>query len=95
MPTVRTQEAAIGDLIADAMRSDTDADIAITNGGGIRGGRIYPPGSTITRRDMMAELPFRNHVAVLEISGSAIRGALENGFSLCRDLPDASRRYRG
>ena len=81
-PTVRTQEAAIGDLIADAMRSATGADIAITNGGGIRGGRIYPPGSNITRRDIMSELVFRNHVAVLEISGKAIRGALENGFSL-------------
>ena len=54
-PTVRTQEAAIGDLIADAMRSATGADIAITNGGGIRGGRIHPPGPNITRRDIMSE----------------------------------------
>lgn len=88
--TVRTQEAAIGDLIADAMRAGTKADIAITNGGGIRGARIYPPGTTITRRDMMAELPFRNTIALLEISGRAIRAGLENGFSA---LPRAAGRF--
>jgi 2',3'-cyclic-nucleotide 2'-phosphodiesterase (5'-nucleotidase family) len=88
--TVRTQEAAIGDLIADAMRAETNADIAITNGGGIRGGRIYPPGTTITRRDMMAELPFRNTIALLEISGRAIRAGLENGFSA---LPRLAGRF--
>ena len=37
--TVRTREAAIGALIADAMRESTDAEAAVTNGGGIRGGR--------------------------------------------------------
>ncbi|MGV3633023.1 MAG: bifunctional metallophosphatase/5'-nucleotidase [Pseudorhodoplanes sp.] len=88
--TVRTQEAAIGDLIADAMRAGTKADIAITNGGGIRGARIYPPGTTITRRDMMGELPFRNTIALLEISGRAIRAGLENGFSA---LPRAAGRF--
>jgi 2',3'-cyclic-nucleotide 2'-phosphodiesterase (5'-nucleotidase family) len=41
--TVRTREAAIGDLVADAMRASTHADAAVTNGGGIRGGKIYPP----------------------------------------------------
>lgn len=88
--TVRSQEAAIGDLIADAMRIGSDADIAITNGGGIRGGRIYPAGSTITRRDIMAELPFGNHVAVLEVLGKAVRAGLENGFSI---LPRAAGRF--
>ena len=38
--TVRTGEAAIGNLIADAMRDGVDADIAIANGGAIDKGRI-------------------------------------------------------
>ena len=42
--TVRTREAAIGNLIADAMRAATHADVAIMNGGGIRGGKIYRAG---------------------------------------------------
>jgi 5'-nucleotidase / UDP-sugar diphosphatase len=56
--TVRTREAAIGDLIADAMRWSAQTDVAVTNGGGIRSDKIYPPGTTITRRDILAELPF-------------------------------------
>jgi 2',3'-cyclic-nucleotide 2'-phosphodiesterase (5'-nucleotidase family) len=79
--TVRTREAAIGNLIADAMRASTKADVAITNGGGIRSGRVYPPGSTITRRDVLAELPFDNRIVVLETPGAEIKAALENGLS--------------
>ncbi len=43
--TVRGREAAIGNLIADAMRERTRADAAIMNGGGIRGGKVYEPGT--------------------------------------------------
>ena len=42
--TVRTHEAAIGNLIADAMRVAAKADAAMMNGGGIRAGKVYPPG---------------------------------------------------
>src|SRR5262249_3397646 len=58
--TVRTREAAIGNLFADAMRVAARADAAIMNGGGIRAGKLYPPGSTITPRDILPELPFSN-----------------------------------
>jgi 2',3'-cyclic-nucleotide 2'-phosphodiesterase (5'-nucleotidase family) len=88
--TVRSQEAAIGNLIADAIRAEADAEIAITNGGGIRSGRVYPAGSTITRRDVMAELPFNNHIAVLELTGKSVRAAIENGVSY---LPRAAGRF--
>ena len=72
--TVRTREAAIGNLIADAMRASTSADVAIMNGGGIRGGKVYPPGTAITRRDVLAELPFGNRVVTIEISGADAQG---------------------
>lgn len=88
--TMRTGEAAIGNLFADAIRTTTDSDVALTNGGGIRGEKIYAPGSAITRRDILAEFPFGNHVAVLDISGKALRAALENGISR---LPDAAGRF--
>jgi 5'-nucleotidase/UDP-sugar diphosphatase len=88
--TVRTGEAAIGDLFADAIRATTGADIAITNGGGIRGEKVYPPGSAITRRDVLAEFPFGNHVALIDISGKALRAALENGISR---MPDSAGRF--
>ncbi len=79
--TVRSQEAAIGDLIADAMRGANGADVAITNGGGIRGNKQYPAGTALTRRDVFTELPFGNVTVVTQLSGQAIHDALENGFS--------------
>ncbi len=78
---VRTREAAIGNLVADAMRSAVDADVALTNGGGIRANKVYPPGTTLTRRDVLSELPFGNKTVLLEVSGADLRAALENGFS--------------
>ena len=78
---VRAQEAAIGNLIADATREGVDADIAIANGGGIRAKKIYAPGSIITRRDILTELPFGNVVVKLELTGAQIWDALENGVS--------------
>ncbi|WP_421726283.1 bifunctional metallophosphatase/5'-nucleotidase [Bauldia sp.] len=79
--SVRTQETAIGNLITDAMRQAVDADIAITNGGGIRADREYEPGTKLTRGDVLAELPFGNKTVKLEMTGAQIRAALENGFS--------------
>ncbi|MDJ1158323.1 bifunctional UDP-sugar hydrolase/5'-nucleotidase [Chelatococcus sp. SYSU_G07232] len=78
---VRSQEAAIGDLIADALRAATGADIAITNGGGIRANKQYPVGHKLTRRDILTELPFGNRTVMTEITGKDVRAALENGVS--------------
>jgi 5'-nucleotidase / UDP-sugar diphosphatase len=79
--TVRSQEAAIGNLIADAMRAAVEADVAITNGGGIRADKEYAAGAKLTRGDILAELPFGNKTVKLELKGAQIREALENGFS--------------
>ena len=78
---VRSGEAAIGDLIADAIRAATGADVAIVNGGGIRGDRTYDAGTKLTRRDVLSELPFGNKTVMTEIPGSQLLAALENGFS--------------
>ncbi len=79
--TVRGGEAAIGNLIADAMRAATGADVALTNGGGIRANRIYEPGTMLTRRDLLSELPFGNKTVVLRLTGRDLVTALENGLS--------------
>ena len=88
--TVRTREAAIGNLFADAMRAGTHADAAVLNGGGIRAGKDYPAGASISYGDVLAELPFNNRVVVVEIGGADLRRAMENGLSL---LPSASGRF--
>ena len=82
---VRTQETAIGNLIADAMRDAMGSDIALTNGGGIRGDKQYAVGSDITRRDILTELPFGNVTVMAEVTGQQVLAALENGFSKVED----------
>ena len=77
---VRQQESTLGNFIADVMRAAVGADIAITNGGGIRTNALFPPGP-IARKDAFAWLPFGNVIVKVAVPGSAIRQALENGVS--------------
>ncbi|MCK5621763.1 MAG: 5'-nucleotidase C-terminal domain-containing protein, partial [Alphaproteobacteria bacterium] len=79
--SVRTAETNFGNLIADAMRAGVGADIAIANGGGIRGDRTYEAGTVLTRKDVLTELPFGNVTVLLELSGADVLAALENGVS--------------
>lgn len=79
--TVRLREAAFGNLVADAIRAATGADVAMLNGGGLRGNKDYPAGSTISARDVFSEMPFGNTVLVLEAKGSDIKAMLEHGLS--------------
>lgn len=83
--TVRTGEAAIGNLVADALREAVEADVAITNGGGLRGNKEYPAGHSITRKDVLTELPFGNRTMKLQVTGATLLAALENGFSEIED----------
>ena len=78
---VRGEESAMGDLIADAMIAQSGAEVAVTNGGGIRGDKVYPAGTVLTRKDVFTELPFGNKTVVEEISGADLLAGLENGFS--------------
>jgi 2',3'-cyclic-nucleotide 2'-phosphodiesterase (5'-nucleotidase family) len=80
--TVRTREAAIGSLFADAIRVSTGSDVAVTNGGGIRADKLYKAGERITRRDILSELPFGNKVVTLALSGKALKEAIEIGLSV-------------
>lgn len=84
--TVRTEESAIGNLIADAMRTATGADVALTNGGGIRGDKVYEAGTALKRRDILTELPFGNKTVVVELTGAQIKEALENAYSGIEDV---------
>lgn len=78
---VRSRENTMGNLIADALRETLKADVALINGGGIRGNRLYAAGTPLTRRDIMQELPFGNVAVLLELSGADLLAALEHGVS--------------
>src|SRR3954447_4318434 len=83
--TVRGAESNFGDLVADAVRAQTNAQAAIINGGNIRGDRTYPAGTEITRKDVTAELPFGNVVVLLDLDGKTLWDALESGVAKLED----------
>lgn len=84
--TVRGGEAAMGNLVADALRVSVGADVAITNGGGLRADKQYEAGQKLKRRDILAEMPFGNTTVLMELTGDKIKAALENGVSQVREL---------
>ena len=88
--TVRSAESNFGNLVADAMREAVGAEVALANGGGIRGDRLYEPGTVLTRKDILSELPFGNVVVLIELSGADLLAALENGVS---QIEDAAGRF--
>ena len=71
----------MGDLVADALKAQTGADVAITNGGGIRADALHPAGTALTRRDIFAELPFGNVGVMVAMSGADLLATLENGVA--------------
>lgn len=70
---VRKGETNAGDLVTDAYRIVTGADLAITNGGGIR--TELNPG-LLTYGDMVSMLPYDNYVCVVEATGHQIMEVL-------------------
>lgn len=78
---LRTREAAIGNLVADALRAHFSADAALVNGGGMRGNREYPVGYAFSRRDLLTEMPFGNTVLLVEMTGAELLAVLEHGVS--------------
>jgi 5'-nucleotidase len=87
----RARECNLGNLITDAMRVETGAQIAITNGGGIRSN--VPVGEdtpedvtlaepyTVTLGDVLTVLPFGNLVSTFELTGADIVASIEHGIS--------------
>jgi 2',3'-cyclic-nucleotide 2'-phosphodiesterase (5'-nucleotidase family) len=78
---VRSRESAFVNFVTDAMRVYVDADIAVINGGSIRGNTNYKQGEKITRRDVANELPFRSYLSLASVSGAYIAEMLEQGLS--------------
>ena len=78
---VRTRENAFGNFIADALRQTMGGDVALINGGAIRGDRIYEIDRSLTRRDLLTELPYTSYPILIEVTGQQLRNAVENGLS--------------
>lgn len=75
----RRGECALGNLVTEAMLARIPgAEIAVTNGGGLRAGL---PGGQVTYGDVLTVLPFGNTIAVMGLRGADVLAALEAGLS--------------
>lgn len=90
----RAMECNLGNLITDSMRWETGAQIAITNGGGIRANIPDAPTPAdvaletpeeVTLGEVLTVLPFGNLVSTMELTGADVVAALENGVSLVEE----------
>lgn len=72
-----TGVSPMGATVAETMRRIVNADIAITNGGGVRAPLMA---GTITVGDMYTILPFDNTLVTMEMKGSDIIKVLEHGI---------------
>ncbi len=71
--SVRVEETNLANLVTDAMRAKTGADIALQNAGGIRAD--IAPGE-ITYRDILTVQPFGNTLVLLDMTGQQILDTL-------------------
>jgi len=86
---MRADETNLGDFVADALRAAAGADVGLINAGGIRGDRIFPAGP-LTKRSLLAMLPFGNILCKIEAPGRTILAALNHGVSR---LPAAAGQF--
>lgn len=80
---VRSQEANLGNMLADAVRAYYNTDIAFVNSGAIRCDRIIQaqPNQPLRIRDVIDISPFDNAFVVKRVSGRVLVDAFENSVS--------------
>lgn len=90
---VRTQETNLGDLSADSiLAAAPGADIALTNGGGIR---ADIPIGAITRYDLVTVFPFGNTINTVELTGAELLYILEAATFACPETSGAFPQVAG
>jgi 2',3'-cyclic-nucleotide 2'-phosphodiesterase/3'-nucleotidase len=82
----RGGESALGSLVADAMRAEVGAEVALQNTGGLRADLAE---GDVTRGSIYEVMPFDNTLVTLELSGDSLRRVLEEGFAYGR-VPQVS-----
>lgn len=75
---VRTGETNLGNLIAESLKDISGADVALTNGGGIRASIDV---GDITKGEVLTVLPYSNTVRVIELTGADLIDAIEHGVA--------------
>jgi 5'-nucleotidase / UDP-sugar diphosphatase len=71
---IRNKETALGALVTEAYREKFNADIGLTNSGGIRASL---PAGKITYETVLTVLPFNNEVVTANLKGEELKKYLE------------------
>jgi 5'-nucleotidase len=87
----RVEECNLGNLITDAMRLETGAQIGLMNGGGIRADIDE---GEITMGEILTVHPFGNLISTFELTGTDVIATLEHSVSTI-ELTDAGMVQRG
>ena len=75
---VRSRETALADVVADSYRAASGADIAFTNGGGVR---TNLKSGDITYGNIKDVLPFDNTLGLIKVTGATLLDYLEYASS--------------
>lgn len=75
---IRSRETNLGNLVADIIRTVSNADAALINSGAIR---TSIRKGEIKAGDIYSMVPFDSYVVAVKLKGRQIREALEHGFS--------------
>ncbi len=86
----RGGEGTVGDLVADAMRAASGADIALQNSGGLRADLEE---GDITRGAVYEVMPFDNTLLTLGLTGREVKQALEQALKYNRVTQVSGIRY--
>ncbi|QXD25846.1 bifunctional metallophosphatase/5'-nucleotidase [Opitutia bacterium ISCC 51] len=77
------EESDLGNLYADILRDELEAEIGFINAGALR--KDLPQGD-VPLADLMDSFPFQDEVVVLEMTGAQIMDVLEQSLTLERGL---------
>jgi 2',3'-cyclic-nucleotide 2'-phosphodiesterase/3'-nucleotidase len=83
-------ETTIGNLITDAMRAASGADIALQNSGGMRADL---DSGVVTRGDVYAIMPFDNTIVIGELTGAELEVAIDEAMTRDRVTQVSGMRY--
>jgi len=92
----RTEETALGNLVADALAEAAGCDVMLVGSGSIRMTQVGP---LVTLKDLLAMYPYDESITRHEVSGAALKRAFahfmrvenRNGEGECYQVSDAVR----
>lgn len=91
---IRTRETNCANWVADCIlhalsNQGLRADCVIVNSGTLRADDVFPPGAFLMK-DLVTLLPMLDELCVLQLTGSQVLEALENGVSMYPKLEGAT-----